>query len=288
MLLSTALWFLGARSETHGAMDASPPVFGVYPTGGPVAGGTAVTIYGAEFSRIVTGVLTYTRCSWGDPREWQTAVFAAQQAEMNGWDDAEIDLPPRPPSYFTIPYERDTVQVASIPPEARAGLVLPDGLTQVDQLVCDSYPRDSGDVSLWFSLRFTEALDANASTPWIEPNLMDSGFTFMYYPPPENFTNEFVTGGPLQGGTDVVIEGGGFTKGYRNESDIDISSVIVLCRFVDADAAVRPADRRPRVCRPRRRRRRVDARRALRLPHGRLVLRRRPARRALLRRVGRP
>ena len=249
MLLSTALWFLGARSETrrletHGAMDASPPVFGVYPTGGPVAGGTAVTIYGAEFSRIVTGVLTYTRCSWGDPREWQTAVFAAQQAEMNGWDDAEIDLPPRPPSYFTIPYERDTVQVASIPPEARAGLVLPDGLTQVDQLVCDSYPRDSGDVSLWFSLRFTEALDANATSPWIEPNLMDSGFTFMYYPPPENFSNAFVTGGPLQGGTDVVIEGGGFTKGYRNESDIDISSVRTAARRSarrDAVAARRAA-----------------------------------------------
>ena len=36
-------------------------------------------------------------------------------------------LPPRPPSYFTIPYERDTVQVASIPPEARAGRVLPGG-----------------------------------------------------------------------------------------------------------------------------------------------------------------
>ena len=100
-----------------------------------------------------------------------------------------------------------------------------DGLPQADQLVCDSYPRDSGDVSLWFSLRFTEALDANATSPWIEPNLMDSGFTFMYYPPPENFSNSFVTGGPLQGGTDVVIEGGGFTKGYRNESDIDISSV---------------------------------------------------------------
>ena len=44
------------------------------------------------------------------------------------------------------------------------------------------------------------------------------------YPPPGNFTSEFVTGGPLLGGTDVVIEGGGFTKGYRR-SDIDISSV---------------------------------------------------------------
>ena len=65
------------------------------------------------------------------------------------------------------------------------------------------------------------------------PNLLDTGFTFMYYPAPVNFTNEFVTGGPLQGGTAVVIDGSGFTKGYRNESDIDLSQLIVRCRFTD-------------------------------------------------------
>ena len=57
--------------------DGSPPVYGAYPTGGPVAGGTSVTIYGSEFDKI-NDLPFKARCSWGDPREWQQAVFAAQ------------------------------------------------------------------------------------------------------------------------------------------------------------------------------------------------------------------
>ena len=76
---------------------------------------------------------------------------------------------------------------------------LPASVTEVDMLVCDSAPRRAGDFSLWFSLRYAVALiDVNgdiAETPAevlyhrVEPNLLDTGFTFMaywYY----NFPNE--------------------------------------------------------------------------------------------------
>ena len=82
----------------------------------------------------------------------------------------------------------------------------------------------------------------------VEPNLLDTGFTFMYYPPPVNFTNEFVTGGPLQGGTHVVIDGSGFIKGYRNESDIDLSMLIVRCRFTDKPSLVSFRQSPPQEC----------------------------------------
>ena len=59
--------------------EGSPPVYGAYPTGGPVDGGTSVTIFGSEFDRI-NNFLSEARCSWGDPRDWQQAIFAAQQA----------------------------------------------------------------------------------------------------------------------------------------------------------------------------------------------------------------
>ena len=59
--------------------EGSPPVFGAFPTGGPIDGGTSVTIFGREFDQI-NRFPSEARCSWGDPREWQQAVFAAQQA----------------------------------------------------------------------------------------------------------------------------------------------------------------------------------------------------------------
>ena len=58
--------------------QGSPPVYGAFPTGGPIDGGTSVTIFGSEFDQI-NRFPSEARCSWGDPREWQQAVFAAQQ-----------------------------------------------------------------------------------------------------------------------------------------------------------------------------------------------------------------
>ena len=155
---------------------------------------------------------------------------------MDNWAAHELELPTVPTPYFTTPYDLRPAQPVTA--QLRKQLTaLPASVTEVDMLVCDSAPRRAGDFSLWFSLRYAVALiDANgdvAETPEqavyqrVEPNLLDTGFTFMYYPPPVNFTNEFVTGGPLQGGTQVVIEGSGFTKGYRNESEIDLSQLIV-------------------------------------------------------------
>eukprot|EP00966_Prymnesium_polylepis_P201456 4667841-Prymnesium_polylepis.1 len=66
---------------------------------------------------------------------------------------------------------------------------------------------------------------------------MDTGFTFMYYPAPQNFTNA-VTGGPIEGGSAVVIQGSGFTLGYRDQSQIDMSNLIVRCRFTDKPSVV--------------------------------------------------
>lgn len=155
---------------------------------------------------------------------------------MDSWAAHELALPTVPTPYFTTPYDLRPAQLVTA--QLRKELTaLPASVTEVDMLVCDSAPRRAGDFSLWFSLRYAVAqIDVNgdiAETPEeivyrrVEPNLLDTGFTFMYYPPPVNFTNEFVTGGPLQGGTQVVIEGSGFTKGYRNESDIDLSQLIV-------------------------------------------------------------
>ena len=59
--------------------EGSPPVFGAFPTGGPIDGSTSVTIFGREFAQI-NRFPPESRCSWGDPREWEQAVFAAQQA----------------------------------------------------------------------------------------------------------------------------------------------------------------------------------------------------------------
>ena len=64
--------------------EGSPPVFGAFPTGGPIDGGTSVTIFGREFDQI-NRFPSEARCSWGDPREWQQAVFAAQQARHGRW-----------------------------------------------------------------------------------------------------------------------------------------------------------------------------------------------------------
>ena len=61
--------------------EGSPPVFGAFPTGGPIDGGTSVTIFGREFDQI-NRFPSEARCSWGDPREWQQAVFAAQQVRL--------------------------------------------------------------------------------------------------------------------------------------------------------------------------------------------------------------
>ena len=97
--LCLALCAVAAAQQT--VADSAPPVFGAYPTGGPVLGGTTVTIVGHEFGRINTVGLNRVRCSWGDPRPWQQSVFAAQQAEMDGWSPAESVLPPVPSTYFT-------------------------------------------------------------------------------------------------------------------------------------------------------------------------------------------
>ena len=67
---------------------------------------------------------------------------------------------------------------------------------------------------------------------------MDTGFTYMYYPAPSNFTNAAITGGPIHGGTSVVIEGSGFTRGYRSEDDIDLTNLIARCRFTDKPSVV--------------------------------------------------
>ena len=67
---------------------------------------------------------------------------------------------------------------------------------------------------------------------------MDTGFTYMYYPPPSNFNNSAITGGPIYGGTSVVIEGSGFTRGYRSDNDIDLSNLIMRCRFTDKPSIV--------------------------------------------------
>ena len=147
---------------------------------------------------------------------------------MDSWAAGELALPAVPPTYFTTPYDLRPAQLVTA--QLRKELTaLPASVTEVDMLVCDSAPRVAGDFSLWFSLRYAEATtDAEGrAVRRVEPNLLDTGFAFMYYPPPVNFTNEFVTGGPLQGGTQVIIDGSGFTKGYRNESDIDLSQLIV-------------------------------------------------------------
>ena len=67
---------------------------------------------------------------------------------------------------------------------------------------------------------------------------MDTGFTYMYYPAPSNFTNAAITGGPIYGGTSVVIEGSGFTRGYRSDKDIDLTNLIMRCRFTDKPSIV--------------------------------------------------
>ena len=108
-----------------------------------------------------------------------------------------------PPAYFTTPSNLLPRQPVS--EQMRKDLTaLPASVAEVDMLVCDSFPRPPGDVSLWFSLRYAEATtDASGlalGSSRVEPNLLDTGFTFMYYPPPANITNEFVTGGPLKQG----------------------------------------------------------------------------------------
>ena len=95
-MLSTLVVLLGTTVD-----ELAPPVYAAYPTGGPVLGGTVVTIVGKEFGRINTVGLNRVRCSWGDPRPWQQSVFATQQAEMDGWAPAESILPLVPPAYFT-------------------------------------------------------------------------------------------------------------------------------------------------------------------------------------------
>ena len=137
---------------------------------------------------------------------------------MDNWAAHELALPTVPTPYFTTPYDLRPAQPVTA--QLRKQLTaLPASVTEVDMLVCDSAPRRAGDFSLWFSLRYAVALiDANgdvAETPEqavyqrVEPNLLDTGFTFMYYPSPSNFTNAAITGGPVIGGTSVVIEGSG-------------------------------------------------------------------------------
>lgn len=235
LALRLALLLLSADGQVP-----APPVYGAYPTGGPVDGGTSVTIVGREFTSI-NRFVSDARCSWGDPRSWQQTVFAEQQAEMDGWAASELDLPAVPPSYFTTPTRLETVtwsDETKVSHELRSAVAVPSGATAVDILVCSSFARTAGDVSLWFSLSFTQVTGVNTTASRLEPNLMDTGATFMYYPAPRNFSNWRVTGGPIHGSSAVVIEGTGFTLGYRSQSDIDLTNLIVRCRWTDKPSVV--------------------------------------------------
>ena len=234
--LMRALLLAAAVAVVADTTENAPPVYGAYPTGGPVHGGTTITIVGKEFGRINTVGLNRVRCSWGDPRPWQQAVFATQQSEMDGWSAHEAELAAVPPVYFT----QATQLLAEVPvtPLLRATFGLPADVTEVDLLECPSHEHVAADVSLWFSLRFYTIEAANATADRYEPNLMDTGFTYMYYPAPENFTNAAITGGPVAGGTLVVIDGTGFTGGFRNASDIDLSNLIMRCRFTDKPSVI--------------------------------------------------
>jgi hypothetical protein len=75
------LLFSFGPGQAANIYEGSPPVFGAFPTGGPIDGGTSVTIFGREFDQI-NRFPSEARCSWGDPREWQQAVFAAQQVRL--------------------------------------------------------------------------------------------------------------------------------------------------------------------------------------------------------------
>ena len=224
----------GSRSTSHN--EKAPPVYSAHPTGGPVQGGTTVTIVGREFSRISTGVLNRVKCHWGNPQDWEQAILARQQADRSGWSDDEASLPEVPPEYFTEATQLLTE--VTVTPELRATFDVPASISRVDMLKCPSYPRVSGLVSLWFSLRYITLAGTTVGTTFIEPNLMDTGFTYIYYPAPANFTNAAITGGPVTGGTEVVIEGIGFTGGYLNESHIDLADTLIRCRFTDKPSIV--------------------------------------------------
>jgi hypothetical protein len=224
----------GSRSTSHN--EKAPPVYSAHPTGGPVQGGTTVTIVGREFSRISTGVLNRVKCHWGNPQDWEQAILARQQADRSGWSDDEASLPEVPPEYFTEATQLLTE--VTVTPELRATFDVPASISRVDMLKCPSYPRVSGLVSLWFSLRYITLSGTTVGTTFIEPNLMDTGFTYIYYPAPANFTNAAITGGPVTGGTEVVIEGIGFTGGYLNESHIDLADTLIRCRFTDKPSIV--------------------------------------------------
>ena len=155
MLRAIFAWLMCAATR---GFDTSPPVFGAYPTGGPVLGGTTITIVGKEFGRINTVGLNRVRCSWGDPRPWQQAAFAAQQAEMDSWSPGESVLPAVPPTYFTRA-TRVTSEVL-VTPALRSIFSLPADVVRVDMLECPSHAREAGDVNLWFSLRFYETVRA--------------------------------------------------------------------------------------------------------------------------------
>jgi len=236
MLLLPLLLILppGSRSTSHN--EKAPPVYSAHPTGGPVQGGTTVTIVGREFSRISTGVLNRVKCHWGNPQDWEQAILARQQADRSGWSDDEASLPEVPPEYFTEATQLLTE--VTVTPELRATFDVPASISRVDMLKCPSYPRVSGLVSLWFSLRYITLAGTTVGTTFIEPNLMDTGFTYIYYPAPANFTNAAITGGPVTGGTEVVIEGIGFTGGYLNESHIDLADTLIRCRFTDKPSIV--------------------------------------------------
>ena len=75
---------------------------------------------------------------------------------MDNWAEDELVLPEVPPAYFTTPSNLLPSQPVS--EQMRKDLTaLPASVAEVDMLVCDSFPRPPGDVSLWFSLRYAEA-----------------------------------------------------------------------------------------------------------------------------------
>ena len=160
MLMLILMMRHSSSNSIQAVEQIAPPIYGAYPTGGPVNGGTTVTIVGKEFGRINTVGLDRVRCSWGDPRPWQQAVFASQQAEMDGWSLAESVLPHIPPYYFT----GATRVTADVPvtPYLRSTFQLPAAITKVDMLECPSHEREPGDVNLWFSLRYYESVCAPA------------------------------------------------------------------------------------------------------------------------------
>ena len=79
----------------------------------------------------------------------------------------------------------------------------------------------------------------NATASRREPNLMDTGFTYMYYPAPANFTNAAITGGPVTGGTLVEMTGAGIELPDARGIFCQFGGAGVVSASYDGEEAVR-------------------------------------------------